>query len=186
MITINLLPKSQRKAERRSTITFPYQIFMAGAVAILLVLHLGLLSVAAYKKVQLIGLELRWRHMGAQSKGGVALKGQIKTLESSVATRRSVMSRRVDFTDLFSGLSGIVPGGMWLERFSLTPEGLVIQGSVISLSQGEMTIIGKFLQDLKERKVIIDTFAKVDLTSVQRRMIKTYDVVDFVIEGKFK
>lgn len=186
MITINLLPKSQRKAEHRSAAMFPYQIYLVPVVAILLLLHLGLLTIATYKKVQLIGLELRWRHMGAQSHGGVSLKSQIKTLESSVATLRSVMARRVNFTDLFSGLSSIVPRGMWLERFSLMPEGLVIQGSVISLSQGEMTIIGRFLQDLKAFPAIADTFAKVDLTSVQRRTIKTYDVVDFVIEGKLK
>jgi Tfp pilus assembly protein PilN len=186
MITINLLPKSQRKAERSSVAAFPYQIYLVTAVAIFLVLHLGLLSFAALKKVQLIGLEMRWKHMGAQAKGGGSLKSQIKSLETSVATLRSVMSRKVNFTEFFSGLSGVVPRGMWLERFSLTASGLVIQGSVVSQSQGEMTIIGKFLQDLKARPVIIDTFAKVDLISVQRRMIKTYDVVDFVIEGKFK
>jgi len=79
-----------------------------------------------------------------------------------------------------------VPKGLWLQRFSLSSEGLVIQGSVVSRTQNEMTIIGKFLQDLKVSKVFASTFSKIELSSVQRRTIKTFDVVDFVLLGSLK
>jgi hypothetical protein len=62
----------------------------------------------------------------------------------------------------------------------------VIQGSVVSLTQNEMTIIGKFLQDIKNNKMFSTHFSKIELNSVQRRTIKTYDVVDFVVVGDIK
>ena len=68
----------------------------------------------------------------------------------------------------------------------LTADGMMIQGSVVSLSQNEMTAIGKFLQELKSNKTFTALWPKIELGSVQRRTIKTYDVVDFVLTGEVK
>jgi hypothetical protein len=49
-----------------------------------------------------------------------------------------------------------------------------------------MTIIGKFLQNLKANKTFEEAFSKIELGSVQRRSIKTYDVVDYILDGELK
>ncbi|MBI5873876.1 MAG: PilN domain-containing protein [Candidatus Omnitrophica bacterium] len=188
MITINLLPFSLRKTERRISLptNFPYKIYLFGIVAVLLFLHFSLFSLAVIKKVQIMGLEGRWDKMEPQSKESAAIKKEIKDLEAQAGLLSGSFERKASLTEIMSGLNAAVPKGLWLESFSYGDEGLVIQGSVVSLEQNEMTIIGKFLQDLKGNKVFGSVFSKIELSSVQRRTVKTYDVVDFVFTGDLK
>ncbi len=185
MLTINLLPKNLKRTERK--IKLPYnKLYLMAAVAILLFLHLVLFSFAAVKKIQIISLNGSWAKIAPQSKDSVAIKAQIKDLETKVNSMKDMLSRKVSMTELLSGLNAAVPKGLWLERFSYSAEGLVVQGSVVSLTQNEMTSIGKFLQDIKANKIFSALFSKIELNSVQRRTIKTNDVVDFVVIGELK
>ncbi|HAJ57810.1 MAG TPA: hypothetical protein DCL35_08655 [Candidatus Omnitrophica bacterium] len=188
MITINLLPFSQRKTERRISLptNFPYKIYLFAIVAILLFLHLSFFSLAVIKKIQTMGLQGAWSKMEPESKESAAIRKEIKESEARANTLKGVFARKASLTEILSGLNLSVPRGLWLESFSFGDEGLVIQGSVVSLEQNEMTLIGKFLQDLKNNKVFQSVFSKIELSSVQRRTVKTYDVVDFVFTGDFK
>jgi Tfp pilus assembly protein PilN len=185
MITINLLPKTERRAERRS-VTVPYKVYLVAAGAVLVVLHVGLLGIFLLEEVHLVGLRGHWNKVAPQSKDFVSIKNDIKALETESANLKSVLTRSANVTELLSTLTAAVPKGLWLERFSMTPQGLVIQGSVVSLSQNEMTTIGKFLQDIKTNKTFGALWPKIELNSVQRRTIKAYDVVDFVLSGEVK
>ncbi|MFH0877207.1 MAG: PilN domain-containing protein [Candidatus Omnitrophota bacterium] len=184
LISINLLPKSQRKTEHK--VVLPYKTVFLGTVLFLLFVHVCLLLVAGYKQVQILGLQSRWSHMSSGSKDSVAMRKEIKDLEANTNSLNGLLYRRASVTELLSGLNAAVPKGLWLERFTYGDDGLLIQGSVVSLTQNEMTIIGKFLQDLKNNKLFISLFSKIELSSVSRRTIKTYDVVDFVFSGEFK
>jgi Tfp pilus assembly protein PilN len=185
MITINLLSKTERRTERRA-ITVPYKLYIASAAAVLFFLHVLLLGIFTLDKIYLAGLHANWNKVAPQSKDFVAMKNEIKALEAQVVNFKPALSRLANVTELLSTLANSVPKGLWLERFSMTPDGLVIQGSVVSLSQNEMTTIGKFLQDLKTNKTFNTLWPKIELSSVQRRTIKTYDVVDFVLAGEVK
>lgn len=184
MITINLLPKNLRRGERK--IVIPYRTTIFGIVAFFILLHFSLLALAAVKEIQILSLNGTWQQVEPQSKDTSSVKGEIKKLESGIKTMETVLFRDLSMTELLSGLNAAVPKGLWLERFSFSNEGLVIQGSVVSLTQNEMTIIGKFLQDIKNNKTFSTHFSKIELNSVQRRTIKTYDVVDFVVVGDIK
>jgi hypothetical protein len=184
MITINLLPKNLRKIERK--VVLPYKTALVWVIACFLFLHAVLLLIAGVKQVQVLTLKLSWGMVEPQSKDSLSTKSEIKKLETDIKSMTAVLSRKVSATELFSGLNAAVPKGLWLERFSFSDEGLVVQGSVISLTQNEMTTIGKFLQDLKSNKTFQSLFSKIELNSVQRRTIKTYDVVDFVVVGDLK
>jgi Tfp pilus assembly protein PilN len=139
------------------------------------------------KKIQIMSLKASWAKVAPQSKDAVAVKAEIKDLNNKIMAMKGFLTRKVIVTELLSSLNAAVPKGLWLERLSLTTEGgLVLQGSVVSLTQNEMTIIGKFLQEIKSNKTFAELFSKIDLNSVQRRTIKTFDVVDFVVLGELK
>lgn len=188
MITINLLPVAMRRAERKLVIptNFPYKVYLLGAAVILIFLHIFLGSLMLLKKVQLMGLRRTWAQMEPQSKETAAVRKEIKDMEAQSKLVSDALSRRASVTELLSSLNAAVPRGLWLESFTYSDEGLVVQGSVVSLEQNEMTLIGKFLQDLRGNKVFTSIFSKIELNSVQRRTIKTYDVVDFVLIGELK
>lgn len=188
MIIINLLPLCQRKTERRINLSanFPYKAYLFAAIAVLLFLHFSLFSLAVVKKIQIMRLSGAWSKMEPESKESASVRRDIKELEARANTLRGIFSRRASLTEILSGLGLSLPRGLWLESFSYGDEGLVIQGSVVSLEQNEMTLIGRFLQDLKNNKVFQAVFSKIELSSVQRRTVKTYDVVDFVFTGDFK
>ncbi len=187
MITINLLPISLRRSEKRIGLptNFPYKAYLLGVIALLIFLHIGLISLAIVKKVQIMAMRSTWNKMEPQSKETAAIRKEIKDIESKSAVIKSAVTRNASLTEMLSSLNVSVPRGLWLESFAYGDSGLVIQGSVVSLEQNEMTIIGKFLQDLKANKVFQSVFSKIELSSVQRRTIKAYDVVDFVFIGDF-
>ena len=184
MITINLLPNNLKKTEQK--IVLPYKSYIVILFVLLIFLHFCLFSLAVIKKVQIAVLKKNWTRFEPRSKDSTSTRKEVKDLETGVDTTKRVLSRKASLTELFSSLNAAVPRGLWLERFSFSEEGLVIQGSVVSLTQNEMTIIGKFLQDLKNNKTFSSLLSKIELNSVQRRTIKTYDVVDFVLIGELK
>ncbi len=184
IIAINLLPKSQRKTDRK--VVVPYKIYLAGAAAILILVHVGLAALFVTKKVQVMHLRGVWGRMAPQSKDLKGLREEMMKLQTDIATLTPMVSRPTSVTEMLSTLTNAVPKGLWLDRFSMTPKSLVIQGSVVSMTQNEMTTIGKFLQELKTSKTFESLCTKIDLSSVQRRTIKTYDVVDFVLTGEIK
>ncbi len=184
MITINLLPHDLKTTERK--IVLPYKIYIFVVLIVFIFLHLCLLSLALVKEVQILSLKGSWGKVEPQSKDSVSIKAEIKDLEAKANSMKDVLTHKANTTELLSGLGLSVPKGLWLERFTYSNDGLMIQGSVVSLTQNEMSIIGKFLQDLKSNKTFASLFAKIELNSVQRRTIKTYDVVDFVVVGEIK
>lgn len=188
MITINLLPLHLRKSQKKIVLptNFPYKIYLLGLAVFLIFFHVLFLSLALIKNIHIMGLKSSWSKMEPQSRESAATRKNIRDLESQVNLVKEALSRKASMTELLSSLSAAVPKGLWLESFAYSDEGLVIQGSVVSQQQNEMTIIGKFLQEIRGNKVFSTLFSKVELNSVQRRTIKTHDVVDFILIGDFK
>jgi Tfp pilus assembly protein PilN len=184
MININLLPKNFRKVERK--VVLPTNAVFLSIVALLVALHLLLAVVWAYKQAQLLYLKRAWAQLDTQYKNSSSFKKEIQDLLAKIRNVETVVTRQVSLTEILSGLNAAVPKWLWLDRFNFSEQRLVIQGSVISMTQNEMTIIGKFLQDLKSNITISNSFSKIELTSVQRRLIRNYDVVDFVLTGEIK
>jgi len=184
MISINLLPKNLRRTEHK--IVLPYKAYVLMVAIFFVVLHIVLLAVAGVKQVHLMGLRHSWSSLAPQSKEFLTRRNDIKALESEIASLKADLDRPYSLTEMLSVLSGAVPSGLWLDRLSLSPEKLVIQGSVVSLSQNEMTIIGRFLEELRTHKTFTAALEKIELNSVQRRTVKSYDVVDFVLMGNRK
>lgn len=184
MIIINLLPKNLRRIERK--IVLPYKAYVLMAAAVFVALHLLFLSVAGIEKVHVMSLRHNWGRLAPQSKEYLARREEMKVVEAKIVSMKMFLERPFSLTEMLSVLAGAVPKGLWLDRLSLTPESLVIQGSVVSLTQNEMTLIGGFLQEIRTNKTFSSAFEKIELNSVQRRTVKSYDVVDFVLVAERK
>jgi hypothetical protein len=184
MIIINLLPKNLRRTERK--IVVPYKAYVLLAVAIFFVLHIVFLSAAGIKKVHLASLRYNWGRLAPQSKEFLARRNEIRAAQSDITILKSKLERPFSLTEMLSVLATSVPPGLWLDRFSFSSRNLLIQGSVVSLRQNEMTIIGKFLEELRTHKTFTAAVEKIELNSVQRRTVKSYDVVDFVLVAERK
>jgi len=184
MIIINLLPKNLRRVERK--IVLPYKAYVLMTAAVVAGLHLLLLAAAGIEKVHVVSLRHNWGRLAPQSKEYLARRNEITAAESEIVSLKAFLDRPFSLTEMLSVLAGAVPPGLWLDRLSLSPDNIVIQGSVVSLSQNEMTLISKFLQDIRTHKTFAAAFEKIELNSVQRRTVRTYDVVDFVLVGERK
>jgi hypothetical protein len=183
MITINLLPKEFRRSEKKQ-IVLPYKTLLVLVVLVLIFLHLTSFVLAFFNKIQIAHLQNCWEKVEPESKDAAVMREEIKKLEAELALVKAIYSRRVSLTQFFTVINLAFQRGLWLERFSFSyDEGLVLQGSVVSLSQSEMTIIGKFLQKLKADRAYAGALLGIELSSVQRRKVKDYDVVDFVLLG---
>jgi Tfp pilus assembly protein PilN len=184
MIIVNLLPKNLKRAERK--IVVPYKAYVLMAVAGLVLLHVLLLIAAGIKQFHVISLRSHWERLAPQSKEFVARKSELRAAESEIVSLESFVNRPFSLTEMLSVLAGAVPQGLWLDRLSWSPENLIIQGSVVSLDQNEMTVIGRFLEQLRSAKTFTAALDKIELNSVQRRTVKSYDVVDFTLVGDRK
>ncbi len=184
MILINLLPKSLRRTERK--IVLPYKAYVLMGAVVFLVLHIALLLAAGLKQIHVVSLRHNWEHLAPQSKEFLARRNEIQAAASEIVTLKTFLDRPFSLTEMLSVLAGAMPSGLWLDRLALSSENIVIQGSVVSLSQNEMTIIGRFLQEIRGHKTFSAAFEKIELNSVQRRTVKSYDVVDFVLVANRK
>jgi len=184
MITINLLPKNLRRTERK--IVVPYKAYVLMTVVVVLLAHVLLLMAAGVEEAHVLGLRHNWGRLAPQSKEILARSNELKAAESDIASLKTLTGRSFSLTEMLSVLAGALPPGLWLDRLSLSPESIVIQGSVISKNKNEMTIIGQFLEAVRTHKTFAAAFEKIELNSVQRRTVKTYDVVDFVLVGNRK
>jgi hypothetical protein len=184
MITINLLPKNLRRVERK--IVVPYKAYVLMTVLVFLLVHVLLLSAAGIEKVHVLSLRHNWGRLAPQSKEFLARRKELKAAETDIVSLKMLTGRPFSLTEMLSVLAGAVPPGLWLDRLSLSPESIVIQGSVVSKNKNEMTIIGQFLEAIRTHKTFAAAFEKIELNSVQRRTVKTYDVVDFVLVGNRK
>lgn len=139
MIRINLLPESARAKKRQKQ-----GWLIAGVIVLCLVLGLsGGVHWVLYRQIQrqhaenyqlesdLLSIELKMNALaGAQDRKGALL------VEPSVID--ALQKSRSDLVDVFEGLSGIIPSGLYLDNFMRERSHLILIGeaeSTLALSQ---------------------------------------------------
>ena len=68
----------------------------------------------------------------------------------------------------------------------LDQKNMVLKGSVVSLQKEEFNLINGFIDSLKKDYGFIKDFNSLELSSIQRRVIVAYDIVDFILTGTQK
>lgn len=182
MIKINLLPENLRKSESVQKIPLLAVIYIISLIIIVLHILLGVLSV--YKKVQLTTLDKTWNKIQPQYKEVQTLKKELAIKRDKVKLIDFLLKRNIYLTDFLNKINKAVPKGLWLNRLSFSETGLFIEGSVFSFGTDEVSLVNKFFNELKNDGFFQKNFNNFNLESMQRRNIKEYEVLDFLLTAK--
>jgi len=188
MIEINLLPAQLRK-KKRILPKLPSKVFLllpSFIIGVLIVLHIIFLVGGILLKNQVSSLDKQLQAISGQKKEADSIKTQLGLMEGKLGNISQLSESRILWAAKLNKISDNVSLGFWLTRLSINEKTLTLEGSIVSLKAEEMTLINKFLQDLKKDAVFFANFNDLELKSIQRRFIKAIEVVDFIIIGTLK
>jgi Tfp pilus assembly protein PilN len=194
MIKLNFIPDQQRAHTSQLAADdfggIPGEVLVGSIVALigfLLTLHLLLAVIAGYKFASCKILQVRWDMMGADKKNFDEVTGELKQLQTKMATLRPITSAQtLHWVNLLNDVSDSVPKGVWVRQISFDKGQLVIHGSSVSKIKNEMVEAGNFVSALKDRRSIKENFTSVDIESIQRRENTALSVADFILRAKRK
>ncbi len=185
MIRINLLPQQLRRKEgakvSKKTPLLPIVFII---VLIILALHVVFALISFDKKMQLASLDQRWDKIQAQSKEVDALKSNLEIKREKLKAMQSILKRDLYLTDFLNKINQAIPSRLWLNRLSFSERGLVIEGSVFSFGSEELSLVNNFFNELKNGGFFKQNFDNFNLDSVQRRNIKKYEILDFLLTAE--
>jgi len=181
MIKINLLPLSVRKKETVQKVPLPAIIYFVTLIVI--VIHLFFFVLTVYKKGQFASLSRTWERMLPQFNEISGLKDNLAVNREKSRVMEYILARNIYFTEFFNKINQSVPKGLWLNRLSFSSNGLVIGGSVFSFGTEEVSLVNKFFNSLQNDDFFLNNFNNFNLDSVQRRVIKQYEVIDFLLSA---
>lgn len=189
MIKINLLPDRLKKKEKKALfniLQLPRETLIGligGLVAVLILLHFFLLGMLIIQKTRFSSLNRNWKKIAPFKSQVDEVRDEISSLENKMKSFDVVNndSKRVFWAKKMNQLSDFLPPGVWFAKLSLINEKLIIEGSAISQRGEEMVKVGKFTSALKDDPSFSKDFKDIELTSINRKLIKSTEVADFVI-----
>lgn len=187
MIEINLLPDNLKIQAKK--IDFKAKRFLSllpWVVAVLVVLHIYLFTATFIQGYQLGALNKKWRVLEPKRNLLAGFKEEYDTLSSDSATIKQLMSQRISWAEKLNKLSLSLPSGVWLNTISFSRKEFTLKGSVISLQKEEMGLINKFLDTLKNDAGFFKDFTKLEVSSIERKTIGSYDIIDFILLGTLR
>jgi len=193
MIEINLLPPELRSKAKRAETVKPtgkqpvYLLYIIPALLALLVcVHVYVAVTDAVKGRQLASLDNKWRSLEQRRKEAAEFKKEFDAVTNNINTIQQLTSQRVNCAEKLNKLSLYLPKGVWFLDLVLDQKNMVLKGSVISPQKEELNLINGFIDSLKKDYGFIKDFNSLELSSIQRRMIVSYDIVDFILTGAQK
>ncbi len=215
MITINLLPQELRRKQAPKIVLpeIPIKKTLILGGAIFLAVQLFFTLITGYVIVQTRLTSSAIRSLKEKNGDLQKTKAKIEGAQTRLRELRAATSRSFYWASLLNSLSNSMTKGVWLRNLSVeeheisipkenaatTKPGaapktlftiektkvLKLEGSVIAAGQ-ETAFIGKFLQSLKQNAYFAALFQDIELSGMNQRKIKEFDVYDFLIVCKFK
>lgn len=187
MIEINLLPEELKiKARKRGFKPRQILYFIPLVFLILIIIHLYLAGTLIIRNFRLNALNKRWHNLEPQRKNLEEFQKEYVVLSDDAKVIQQLISQRTNWSEKLNKLSLRLPYGVWFNEISVTPSDFILRGSVVSLQKEEMNLINKFMDNLKSDSGFFKDFNNLELSSVQRKVIGGYDVIDFTLVGKLK
>jgi hypothetical protein len=191
MIEINLLPEELRKKEEHINILAELPI-QRGAIIFVCVFFVAQLFASIYA----FYLSSNFKAMKAESDLLIAANAEIESQKSETLANKkriekadAVTHRKFYWSDFLSALSDSVTKGVWLKELSIDSDGkisrLSLTGSVVGKGE-ETAYTGKFIKELKNNSLFNELFDEIELSTINQKKIKEFDVYDFVILCPFK
>lgn len=214
MIELNLLPEELRKKEIprfvlpeipiRKTLTVFLSVFFGAQILVSLFALYEKLDLERIKR-EVASLKVSGYETSAQKSETVQMRARLK--EVDVLTARPFY-----WSSLLNGVSDSMIKGVWLTGLSVTDvaqaggaantekstaepnaknrtsvpaRALKLEGSVVGRGD-ETAYIGKFIEKIKSNPQLADLFSDTDLSDMNQKKIKEFDVYDFVLINVFK
>lgn len=192
MIEINLLPGEFRKKEAiklvlpegpiKKGLWFLFAVFLVGQI-LFTVWAVSQGFEVKRLRVQIAALKLQNR-LVLQKKAETTLF--MKRMEQI----RTMTQRKFHWSLLLNAVSDSMTKGVWLQSLSAaSPPApkhvLKLEGSVVSPGQ-ETAFIGRFIKELKDNSYLGNLLESVELSNINQRKIRDYDVYDFTLSCAFK
>jgi len=191
MIEINLLPgelKVQKKqnppAAAPDLRRFLYII--PAIIALIIILHIYLAVLTIGRNNLLQALSKKWEAAAPQRKELEDFNKKYAEMSEDIEAIRGLGEKRIEWAQKLDRLSADLPAGIWFRALVLKPGQFSLEGSVISLQKEEMNRVKEFIENLKQDGYFFKEFDNLELSSVERRALGSYDIIDFVLSAKVK
>ena len=187
MIEINLLPEEMKLKNARSSGQPDYLLYLIpllAGVIVLVHLYLGLAQFS--RSVEFSALNKKWSTLAPQREKLAVFKSAGESVSKQEKLLRDLAAKSVAWAQKQNKLSLDLPNGIWFNEISLNSKEMVVHGTVVSLEKEEVDLINKFLSNLKQDPGFMKDFNGLELNSVQRRNIGTFEVADFVLVAALK
>lgn len=188
MIEINLLPEELKKLRKfylmEPKLLLFYFIFLVFGISVFLHIFLTMLNIARSRQYQL--LINKWEGLLPQRKEVEKLRQEYEILLADAQIIQQLTSQRINWAEKLNKLSLCLPSGVWFDALTVLNKQFELRGSAISLQKTEMDLINRFLSSLKNDAGFFKDFNNLELSSVERKEIASYEVVTFILSGKLK
>lgn len=188
MIAVNFLPLDLRKKKKILPSVpsgLPVKIFSI-TVGILIAVHLLLIIAIMGGKFYLKTLTKMVNEKLPRTQEAANVTQEIRKLETEQIDIDQLFGKRIFWAQKLNIVSDQITTGIWLNRLIITETLFSLEGTAVSLKGEEMKMISSFLESLKAQADFFSDFDDLALKSIQRRSIKSIEVVDFIIAGMFK
>jgi len=186
MIEINLVPEGQ-KIKTNTTEESKFILYLIPVIfGLLLLAHIYLLGAFFVKSYQLGLLDKKWKALEPDRRVLENLSKQYNVVLQGDKVIQDLLIQRITWAEKLNKLSLNLPPGIWFNEIYFSGNNFTLNGSVISFQKQEMNLINNFLDSLKKDPGFSRDFIGLELGSIQRKTIATYEVIDFSVSGKLK
>lgn len=188
MIEINLLPEELRPRIVKGGSVDAKAVLGSIPLVIgaLVVVNILLWVFLLIREVELGMLNAKWEKLQPQQQLIDNSRRESAELSADAKLTRELLEQRIAWGEKLNKLSLYLPSGVWFKELSVSAGEFLLKGSVISLEKEEMTLVNTFVSSLKKDPVFVKNFGLIEVSSVQKRLVGSYEVADFVITAPLK
>jgi len=193
MIKINLLPPDLKKNISAPAGLAKPDIRMAlylvpVIIGILIIAHIFLAGTAIVKNLTLISLNKQLLKQAPEKEKLDSFLKEYSVASAGASAAAGLLGARLEWAQKLNSLSRQLPAGVWLNELSFSNGVLVLRGSVIAVNKEreEVSIINRFINNLKKDQAFSGDFESLELSSVNRRSIHSFEVIDFTLTANLK
>jgi Tfp pilus assembly protein PilN len=131
-------------------------------------------------------LNRQWARLSPDIKKIEGFKKEYASSSLDGKIRAELLAKSTKWSEKLNKLSLNLVPGVWFNEITVGRKEISIKGSVVSLEKKEVDLINKFVFNLKEDPEFMKDLISLDLGSVQKKKIGTFEVVDFSLTAALK
>lgn len=192
MIEINLIseelrPRIQSKASSLPLFNTKIVFYLLPLVVIVfIIMHIYYASTILSKNKKLTSLNAQWHSLADKRKLLEEFNKEQSGLSQGAVNLNKLSEERILWSEKLSKLSSYLSSRMWFNEIAVGNHKFTLKGSIVSLRSDELSLVNAFINELKSDQAFIKDFKDLELTSIQKKPIASYDVAEFILEGRLK